>query len=242
MSASLTWATTSGTPGSMRNADELSTTTAPAAANRGACSRDRLPPAENRATSMPAGSAVARSSIVTSPHVVSTTRPAERELAIRRNSSNGKAALFEDREHRGADGTCGADDGDLRSIKAHDAPFWAESPSPKPSWRLRTAAATSRPRTTQDMRIGEVEIISMLMAWSARMRNIRPAIPSSDFMPAPTSETLAMSGSTSTPRACDCRSNPLGDGSGDIRLRLGHREADVGGPVVWTRSERSCRR
>jgi hypothetical protein len=58
----LTSETTSGTSGSLRQAEELSTTTAPAAANRGACTRDIVAPAENSAMSMPLGSAVSASS------------------------------------------------------------------------------------------------------------------------------------------------------------------------------------
>ena len=49
----LTSETTSGTSGSMRHADELSTTSAPAAAKRGAHSREVAPPALKSATSKP---------------------------------------------------------------------------------------------------------------------------------------------------------------------------------------------
>ena len=45
--------TMSGTSGSMRHADELSTTVAPAAAKRGAYFLDAEPPAEKIAMSMP---------------------------------------------------------------------------------------------------------------------------------------------------------------------------------------------
>ena len=45
--------TTSGTSGSMRQAEELSMTVAPAAATRGARARDAVAPAENRAMSRP---------------------------------------------------------------------------------------------------------------------------------------------------------------------------------------------
>ena len=50
---SFTSATTSGTSGSMRQADELSITIAPAAAIAGARSFAAYLPAENRATSSP---------------------------------------------------------------------------------------------------------------------------------------------------------------------------------------------
>ena len=49
----LTSGTTKGTSGSMRQADELSITVAPASATRGASSREVPPPAENRAISTP---------------------------------------------------------------------------------------------------------------------------------------------------------------------------------------------
>jgi hypothetical protein len=65
----------------MRNAEELSITITPAAAKRGASSRDPDAPAENRATSRPAGSAVAASSTVTSPSAHGRLRPAERDEA-----------------------------------------------------------------------------------------------------------------------------------------------------------------
>ncbi len=86
---SFTWATTSGTSGSIRKAEELSTTTAPAAANAGAKRRERSPPAEKRAMSTPAGSDTARSSTSIFPHGVSTLVPAERSEAKRRRSSAG---------------------------------------------------------------------------------------------------------------------------------------------------------
>jgi hypothetical protein len=108
----LTWATTSGTSVSIRKADELSTTTAPAAAKAGAYCLERSPPAENRAISTPAGSAVARSSISTVPQAVSTVPPAERAEANRRNSER-ELPLLEDREHGASDRAGGSDDGDL---------------------------------------------------------------------------------------------------------------------------------
>ena len=87
--ASLTPTTTSGTSGSIRHAEELSTTTAPASANRRACSFDRAPPAENRAISIPVGSAAERSSTSTSPHPVVTFEPADRSDAMSRSDPTG---------------------------------------------------------------------------------------------------------------------------------------------------------
>ena len=51
--SAFTSGTTSGTSGSIRQADELSITVAPAAATRGASARDAVAPAENRAMSRP---------------------------------------------------------------------------------------------------------------------------------------------------------------------------------------------
>ncbi len=88
--AALTSGTTRGTSGSIRQAEELSMTTAPAAANRGASSRDAAAPAEKRATSTPVGSAVAASSTTTSTPPVPSRRPTDRSDANRRMSSKGK--------------------------------------------------------------------------------------------------------------------------------------------------------
>ena len=66
-SPGLTSLTISGTSGSIRHADELSMTTAPASANRGACARDPVAPAENNATSIPVGSAVGRGVLLPAP-------------------------------------------------------------------------------------------------------------------------------------------------------------------------------
>ncbi len=69
--------TTSGTRSSIRQADELSTTVAPASATRGAHSFEVEPPAENRATSRPAKSAVSMSSTTTSPAPQGSALPAD---------------------------------------------------------------------------------------------------------------------------------------------------------------------
>ncbi|CAB4661212.1 unannotated protein [freshwater metagenome] len=74
----------------MRQADELSITTAPAAAYFGASAFEVEPPAENSAISMPVRSAVSASSTtISSPRKVSVL-PAEREEAIKRRRSIGK--------------------------------------------------------------------------------------------------------------------------------------------------------
>ena len=87
----LTSLTTSGTSGSIRQALELSMTTAPASANRGAWAREPVAPAENSAIWMPAGSAVATSSTTISRPSTSIVEPAERAVANRRSSRIGNA-------------------------------------------------------------------------------------------------------------------------------------------------------
>ena len=77
----LTSATTNGTVGSIRHADELSITVAPAAATRSAYSRDDVAPAENRAMSRPAKSAVAVSSTSTWVSFHGRSVPADRAEA-----------------------------------------------------------------------------------------------------------------------------------------------------------------
>src|SRR5271165_5529640 len=79
--ATLTSGTTRGTSGSIRQAEELSMTTAPAAANLGASSFDAGAPVENRAMSNPATSAMAASSTTTSFPRKGIRRPAERDDA-----------------------------------------------------------------------------------------------------------------------------------------------------------------
>ena len=75
-SSGLTSLTTSGTSGSIRQAEELSITIAPAAATLGAVASEAVLPLENRARSRPEKSAVSVSSTVTSV-------PAEVELQCR---------------------------------------------------------------------------------------------------------------------------------------------------------------
>jgi hypothetical protein len=77
-SPGLTSLTISGTSGSIRHADELSITIAPAAANFGASSRDDVAPDENKAMSRPDTSAAAASSTVICVPFQSNAVPAER--------------------------------------------------------------------------------------------------------------------------------------------------------------------
>lgn len=80
-----------GTSGSLRQADELSMTTAPAAANRGACTRDMVAPAENKAMSSPDGSAVSLfSTSISWPRYVSFL-PSDRAEAKNRTEVAGNS-------------------------------------------------------------------------------------------------------------------------------------------------------
>ena len=83
----LTSLTTSGTSGSIRQAEELSITTAPAAANLGASSREVAAPAKNRTISSPAGSAAAASSTAISRPPQYSRLPADRDEANKRTVS-----------------------------------------------------------------------------------------------------------------------------------------------------------
>src|SRR5690348_5725108 len=85
----LTSDTISGTSGSIRHAEELSMTIAPAFANRGASSFDVEPPAENSAMSSPDGSALEASSTRMSTLSHGNVDPAYRDEAKKRMSSTG---------------------------------------------------------------------------------------------------------------------------------------------------------
>ena len=79
--SAFTSGTTRGTSGSIRHADELSITMAPAAATRGASTREAAPPHEKRAMSRPAKSAVSASSTTMSSSPHGSVVPAERAEA-----------------------------------------------------------------------------------------------------------------------------------------------------------------
>ena len=65
-------------------------TTTPASANRGACAREVVAPAENSAMSSPVGSASATSSTTTSRPCQGSVDPADRAEAKNRISATGK--------------------------------------------------------------------------------------------------------------------------------------------------------
>ena len=143
----LTSATTSGTSGSRRHLELLSTTTAPASTKRGAHSpdvdaaggEDREVEALDRVVVERADRSRRRARL-----------PAERSRRERDDRGRREAALAQLRAHHGADGAGGADDGD--AVPAHsDAPcgpngcsasIWS-APSSNASCSARTARSTT---------------------------------------------------------------------------------------------------
>src|SRR5687767_13054659 len=85
----LTSETTSGTSSCIRHCDELSTTTAPASAKRGAHSSLTPEPAENSAMSKPWTASSLRATAVSVPSPNATLRPADRSEANGTTSSAG---------------------------------------------------------------------------------------------------------------------------------------------------------
>ena len=90
--AGLTSETTNGMAGSFRHAEELSITIAPASANLGASAFDRVAPAENKAMSIPEGSALEASSTTIWPEAPGQRRPADRAEAKNRIADTGNSA------------------------------------------------------------------------------------------------------------------------------------------------------
>ena len=87
----LTSASTSGTSGCIRQALELSTTTAPRSAATGPHSLDTPPPAEKKARSAPSNTSGARARTSTSSPRTGSRRPAERAEATSRTSPTGSS-------------------------------------------------------------------------------------------------------------------------------------------------------
>ena len=110
----LTSATISGTSGSMRNAEELSITIAPASANFAANALDEVAPAENRAMSSPLGSAVSASSTTMSVPFHGRVVPADRGRREVPHLADREVALVEQSAHDAADLTRCSDDTDAK--------------------------------------------------------------------------------------------------------------------------------
>ena len=175
--------TTSGTSSFIRHWDELSTTTAPASAKRGAHSALTPEPAENSAISKPwidsSFSGCTGGSRRPSDASPCRALGGERHDLLRR-----EGALAQHLEHRGADGAGGAHDGDphrlrhLRAVHArHVLGQHGVGAELERGVQLRTASSTCSSRTTQEILIGEVEIISMFTPASPRTVNVFAATP-----------------------------------------------------------------
>src|SRR5581483_406730 len=111
--------------------------------------------------------------------------------------------LLQDPQHLAADEAGGADDADADGRATHETstPPVEPSASPKASCNARTARSTLSARTTQEIRMELVEIISMFTPSRARISNMVAATPGWVFMPAPISDTRAMPLSSSNPVA-----------------------------------------
>src|SRR5690606_3656245 len=114
----------------------------------------------------------------------------------------GEVAAVEQPAEVLADGAGGADDGDGASHQWLPSTSMMSAPSsPNLWWMACTAVSTSSSCTTTEMRIVDVEIMSMLTPASDRAVNISAATPGWVFMPAPTSDTLPIRSSSSMPWA-----------------------------------------
>ena len=112
----------------------------------------------------------------------------------------GKAAALEQREQERAHGAGGAHDGDPHANSPNGCSGRIE-PSPESSNALcsaLTASGTRSPGTTHEIRIGEVEIIMMLIALSPSVVKTFAATPGWVFIPAPTIETFPIDSSVAT--------------------------------------------
>src|SRR4029079_17780014 len=125
----------------------------------------------------------------------------------RHDLARGERSLAQEPEHHGADLSGGADDGDAVAVgrcHAANSPNGCSGrivPSPESSnavWSALTASGTRSPGTTHEMRIGDVEIISMLMPLSPRVVNTLAATPGWVFIPAPTIDTFPIVSSVAT--------------------------------------------
>src|ERR1019366_5062490 len=129
--------TTRGTSGSIRHAEELSITIAPAAASRGAKTRDDVAPDDARAISMPEKSAVAASSTSIARPFHSMVEPAERDEAKKRISSTGnlRSKRTARELHRSKHQHASARRGDLQHLVERDL---VETMSFRDDSRVRT--------------------------------------------------------------------------------------------------------
>ena len=228
----LTSATTSGTLGSIRQALELSTTTQPASVNLGAHSRETPPPAEKSAMSKPS--------------IASSAQRAHLELAVAEG-------------HRLPGGALGGERHDLatrRSARSLITSSMVEPTAPvapttatrarssrptvlaldlvlaelEASCSARTASGTRSAAITQEILIGDVEIISMLISsrrgsrTPSRRRRGGCACPRHD-------RDLAHLVVRDHRVEAELAGQRLERAPRDVRVRLRHGEGDLGAAV-----------
>ena len=115
-----------------------------------------------------------------------SVRPAERAEAKRRISSTGKSRSASSLRMTPPTWPVAPNDADTHGVEVraglHRATSRLEGGRGGPARPARPRSS----RTTHEMRIADVEIISMLMPLSASVSNIVAATPGFDFMPAPT--------------------------------------------------------
>src|SRR3954467_4414085 len=214
----LTSETTSGTSSAMRHFEELSTTTAPAPGPLGGCvthagprlHEARRPLAGRRAAGAEDRDVEALDGVVVQrlDDEAAVELAAGRALGRERDDlARGERPLAQEAQHDAANLPGRADDGDAVAVAgghAANSPNGCSGrivPSPESSnavWSALTASGTRSPGTTQEMRIGEVEIISMLMPLSPSVVNTLAATPGWVFIPAPTIETFPIEGSVAS--------------------------------------------
>ncbi len=137
---------TSGTFGSIRKAEELSITTAPALTAIGANFREMPPPAENSAMSTPSKERSVSSSITIFCPRKSMVLPAERALASALSLPNRKAALVHGGDEFGADGAGHADNGNNGIVLHFSLHLFEHDLLGKPVVRIMLQAI-KKPRT-----------------------------------------------------------------------------------------------
>ncbi len=111
-SSGFTCETTSGTVGSIRQADELSITVAPWATAAGASSSETSPPAENSAMSTPSKAPGTASPISRVRPSIETVWPGRSAGGEQAQLTDREFPLVEDLDHRPSDDAGGANDGD----------------------------------------------------------------------------------------------------------------------------------
>ena len=142
-SSGLTSETTSGTSGSIRQAEELSITIAPAAATLGAVASEAVLPLENRAMSSPAKSAVAVSSTVISLSLNGSDVPAERAEREEPDVGHVGNALRDQLSHHAADLSGGTEYTNTHAGKPRARRRVGVNPLRRVDHRCRTGEAPS---------------------------------------------------------------------------------------------------